>query len=177
MRFTLDGSRYAYVDRRRRLSDDPIVTVVDRRLDIRWPVGPGQDPRWRGTSQVWWRPQDDTRVQMARLSLAKGNFDAAYSELAPLVDRFLEKGEGEKAASLLQQLVQKNASHTKTLTKLVDVYRQLKNDRAVATTYSQLTEAYAAQGVSVTTEGNQIVVRSAAPPSQAAISEGNAATQ
>jgi tetratricopeptide (TPR) repeat protein len=84
----------------------------------------------------------DTRVQMARLSLAKGNFDAAYSELAPLVDRFLEKGEGEKAASLLQQLVQKNASHTKTLTKLVDVYRQLKNDRAVATTYSQLTEAY-----------------------------------
>jgi tetratricopeptide (TPR) repeat protein len=84
----------------------------------------------------------DTRVQMARLSLAKGNFDAAYSELAPLVDRFLEKGEGDKAASLLQQLVQKSPSHTKTLTKLVDVYRQLKNDRAVASTYSQLTEAY-----------------------------------
>ena len=88
----------------------------------------------------------DNRVQMARLLLAKGNFDAAYSELAPLVDRFLEKGEGEKAATLLQQLVQKNAGHTKTLTKLVDVYRQLKNDRAVASTYSQLTEAHIKSG-------------------------------
>src|SRR6185436_13100222 len=72
--------------------------------------------------------------------------DAAYSELTPLVDRFLEKGEGEKAATLLQQLVQKNAGHTKTLTKLVDVYRQLKNDRAVASTYSQLTEAHIKSG-------------------------------
>jgi tetratricopeptide (TPR) repeat protein len=84
----------------------------------------------------------DARVQMARLLLAKGDFDAAYGELQPLVDRFLGKGEGEKAASLLQQLVQKNPGHTKTLVKLVDVYRQLKNDRAVAATYSQLTEAY-----------------------------------
>lgn len=88
----------------------------------------------------------ETRVQMARLLLAKGRFDAAYEELVPLVDRFLGRGEGEKAASLLQQLVQKNANHVKTLVKLVDVYRQLKNDRAVAATYSQLTEAYIRSG-------------------------------
>lgn len=88
----------------------------------------------------------ETRVQMARLLLAKGKFDAAYDELVPLVDRFLGRGEGEKAASLLQQLVQKNPSHVKTLVKLVDVYRQLKNDRAVAATYSQLTEAYIKSG-------------------------------
>lgn len=40
---------------------------------------------------------------------------------------------------------------------------------------SQLTTAYAAQGVSVTTEGNQIVVRSAALPSPVATSEDTAA--
>src|SRR5262245_47435204 len=84
----------------------------------------------------------DTRVQMARLLIAKGKLDAAYDELQPLVDRFLERGEGERAASLLQQIVQKNPGHVKTLTKLVDVYRQTKNERSVAATYSQLTEAY-----------------------------------
>lgn len=40
---------------------------------------------------------------------------------------------------------------------------------------SQLTAAYAAQGVSVTTEGNQIVVRSSAPATASATSENTAA--
>jgi tetratricopeptide (TPR) repeat protein len=88
----------------------------------------------------------DTRVQMARLLIAKGKLDEAYEELLPLVDRFLERGEGERAASLLQQIVQKNPGHVKTLTKLVDVYRQGKNERAVAASYSQLTEAHIKSG-------------------------------
>ncbi len=88
----------------------------------------------------------DSRVQMARLLIAKGKLDAAYDELLPMVDRFLERGEGERAASLLQQIVQKNAGHVKTLTKLVDVYRQAKSERSVAATYSQLTEAHIKAG-------------------------------
>lgn len=84
----------------------------------------------------------EARAQMARLLLAQGKFDAAHDELAPAVDWFMERGEGDKASTLLQQILNKNPHHIKTLVKLVEVLRQLKNDRAVMTAYSQLTEAY-----------------------------------
>ena len=88
----------------------------------------------------------ETRVQMARLLLAKGKNDAAYDELLPVVDRLVERNEGEKAATLLQQVVQKAPGHVKTLSKLVELYRQQKNDRAVISTYTQITEAYIKEG-------------------------------
>jgi tetratricopeptide (TPR) repeat protein len=87
----------------------------------------------------------DTRIQMGRLCVARGEFDKAFDELLPAVNKLLEKGEGEKAASLLQHVIQKSPGHVKSLSRLAEVYRQLKNDRAVATTYSQLTEAYIKQ--------------------------------
>jgi hypothetical protein len=83
---------------------------------------------------------------MARLLLAKGKTDAAYDELLPVVDRLVERNEGEKAATLLQQVVQKAPGHVKTLSKLVELYRQQKNDRSVISTYSQITEAYIKEG-------------------------------
>ncbi|HKC10457.1 MAG TPA: tetratricopeptide repeat protein, partial [Vicinamibacteria bacterium] len=88
-------------------------------------------------------PQDqEARILMGRMCLMQGQFDRAYEQLLPVVERLLERKEGERAASLLQQIVQRNPAHVKSLLKLVEVYRQLRKDSAVAGTYSQLVEAY-----------------------------------
>ncbi len=88
-------------------------------------------------------PKDnDARLQMGRVHVMQGHLDKAFDELAPVVDAMVEKREHDRAASILQQLVQKNPSHVKSLVKLVEVHRQAKNDRAVAQAYSQLAEAY-----------------------------------
>jgi tetratricopeptide (TPR) repeat protein len=92
-------------------------------------------------------PNDqDAHVQMGRVYLLQGDPDAAFDEFLPVVDRLLGRKEGDKAAALLQQVTQKNASHLKTLAKLAEVFRMLKKDHAVVQTYGQLTEAYIAQG-------------------------------
>ena len=88
----------------------------------------------------------DYRTQMGRLYLLQGEFDRAFGEFAPVVDEHLERREGEKAAALLQQVVQRSSSHVPSLLKLVEVYRQLNKDSAVAQAYSHLTEAYINQG-------------------------------
>jgi tetratricopeptide (TPR) repeat protein len=88
-------------------------------------------------------PKDnDARLQMGRVHVMQGHLDKAFDELAPVVDALVEKREHDRAASILQQLVQKNPGHVKSLVKLVEVHRQAKNDRAVAQAYSQLAEAY-----------------------------------
>src|SRR5207247_3901734 len=92
-------------------------------------------------------PKDDeARVHLGRVRLFQGDLDAAYDEFLPVVDRLLEKREADKAAALLQQIVQRAPAHVKSLLKLVDIYRFAKNDRAVAATYSQLSEAYINEG-------------------------------
>jgi pilus assembly protein FimV len=92
-------------------------------------------------------PQDqEARTLMGRMCLMQGQFDRAYEQLLPVVDRLLERKEGERAASLLQQIVQRNPAHVKSLLKLVEVYRQLRKDSAVPGTYSQIVEAYINQG-------------------------------
>jgi len=85
---------------------------------------------------------EDSRVQMGRVYLLQQKFDLAYDEFVPAVDRLLQRKEGEKAAALLQQVVQRNPSHVKSLVKLAEVYRILQMEGAVSQTYSQLTEAY-----------------------------------
>src|SRR4029079_19499512 len=83
-------------------------------------------------------PQDhESGVQMGRVCLAGGQFDRAYEYLLPVVDKLIERKEGDKAAALLQQIIQKNAEHLRTLSKLVEVYRILRKDSAAAATYSQ----------------------------------------
>jgi tetratricopeptide (TPR) repeat protein len=88
-------------------------------------------------------PNDqDSRVQMARVYLMQGQFDRALEGFMPIVDKLVERRDGEKAAALLQQILQKNPQHVRTLQKLVDIYRGLQKDQAVVQVYTQLTEAY-----------------------------------
>jgi len=89
---------------------------------------------------------EDTRVQMARVSLQQNQFDRAYEEMEPLVEKLVQRRDGDRAASLLQQIVQKSPSHVKTLTRLVEVYQQFSKESSLLATYSQLTEAYIQQG-------------------------------
>jgi pilus assembly protein FimV len=85
---------------------------------------------------------DDARAQMARVYLQQGQLDHAFDQLQPVVNRLIERKDAARAATLLQQIVQKNPSHAKSLQKLVDVYRAGQNETALVTTYSQLAEAY-----------------------------------
>ncbi len=89
---------------------------------------------------------EDARVQMGRVYLLQQQFDRAFDEFQPTVDRLLQRKDGEKAAALLQQIAQRNPAHIKTLVKLAEVYRLLQMEGAVSQTYSQLTEAYIHEG-------------------------------
>jgi tetratricopeptide (TPR) repeat protein len=92
-------------------------------------------------------PEDsESRIQMGRVYLVQGQFDEAFDQFLPVVEKLIERKEGDKAATLLQLITQKNASHVKSLSKLVEVYRVLRKDMLVSQTYSQLTEAYISQG-------------------------------
>ena len=92
-------------------------------------------------------PQDqEAGAQMARVHLAQGHFDQAFEQLLPVVNRLVERREGDRGAALLQQIVQKNPAHVKTLVKLVEIYGQLGKESAAATASSHLTEAYINQG-------------------------------
>ena len=89
---------------------------------------------------------EDVRVQMARVSLQQGQYDRAYAEMEPLVEKLLQRRDDDRAASLLQQIVQKSPNHVKTLNRLVEVYQQFSKESSLLATYSQLTEAYIQQG-------------------------------
>ena len=86
----------------------------------------------------------DARQQLGQVYLAEGRYDEAFDYLAPVVDKLVERRQAERAAALLQQVVQRNPQHVKSLAKLVELYRQAKNDILVAQTYGQLVEAYMA---------------------------------
>jgi tetratricopeptide (TPR) repeat protein len=92
-------------------------------------------------------PEDsESRIQMGRVYLVQGQFDEAFEQFRPVVEKLLERKDGDKAAALLQLITQKNASHVKSLSKLVEVYKVLRKDILVSQTCSQLTEAYISQG-------------------------------
>ena len=89
---------------------------------------------------------EEARIQMGRLGLIQERFDQAYEDFLPVVDRMVGRHEGDRAAALLQQIVQKNPAHIKSLRKLVEVYQAFKKEAGALATYSQLTEAYINQG-------------------------------
>lgn len=92
-------------------------------------------------------PEDqESRVQIGRLHIQQGEFDQAFEHLAPLADKLLEHRDGDKAAALLQAIVQKEPSHVPTLVKLAEIYTRFEKDVAVVSAYSQLTEAYINRG-------------------------------
>lgn len=85
---------------------------------------------------------DESRVQMGRVYLQQDRFDQAYEEFLPAIDRLVARRETEKAAALLQQIVQKNAIHTPSLAKLVEVYRAGNKEAAASSASTQLAEAH-----------------------------------
>jgi tetratricopeptide (TPR) repeat protein len=84
----------------------------------------------------------DARLQLGRVYLAEGQYDEAFEQLVPAVDKLVERRQIDRAAALLQHIVQKNPSHIRSLAKLVELYRQSRNELLVAQTYSQMVEAY-----------------------------------
>jgi len=92
-------------------------------------------------------PSDhDARQQLGQVYLAEGRPDEAYDQVLPSVDRLLERRQIDRGAALLQQIVQRHPSHIRSLTKLVELYRQSRNDMLVVQTYSQMVEVYLGEG-------------------------------
>lgn len=93
-------------------------------------------------------PEDaEARMQMGRVHIQQRQFDRALDQFLPLVERHTARREGDRAAALLQEIVQHEPAHVKTLVKLAEVYRLLQKDSLVVAAYSQLTEAYRQQGL------------------------------
>jgi tetratricopeptide (TPR) repeat protein len=92
-------------------------------------------------------PQDqEARQQLGQVYLAEGRYDEAFDQLQAAVDKLVERRQVDRAAGLLQQVVQRNPSHIRSLAKLVELYRVSRNDMMVAQTYSSMVEAYLAEG-------------------------------
>jgi pilus assembly protein FimV len=89
---------------------------------------------------------EEARLQLGQVYLSEGRHDEAFDNLQPVVDKLIEKRQAERGAALLQQIVQRNPQHVKSLAKLVELYRQTRNDMLVAQTYGQMVEAYTATG-------------------------------
>jgi tetratricopeptide (TPR) repeat protein len=85
---------------------------------------------------------EDVRVQMGRVHLLRDEYDRAHDEFLPVVEKLVARKDADKAAALLQQIVQKNPSHVKSLARLAEIYKQFQKDGQMANVYSQLTEAY-----------------------------------
>ncbi len=89
---------------------------------------------------------EDARQQLGNVYLAEGRFDEAFEQILPAIDKLVERRQIDRAAGILQQIVQRNPSHIRSLGKLVELYRQSRNDTLVAQTYSSMVEAYMAAG-------------------------------
>ncbi len=89
----------------------------------------------------------DARLQLGQVYVFEGRYDEAFDNMLPAVDKLVEKRQIDRAAQLLQGLVQRNPQHFKSLAKLVELYRLSRNDQLVAQTYGQMVDAYMAQGV------------------------------
>jgi pilus assembly protein FimV len=88
----------------------------------------------------------EARQQLGLVELSEGRYDEAFDNLLPAVDKLVERRQVDRATAVLQQIVQRNPTHIKSLAKLVELYRQSKSDALVAQTYSQMVEAYLTQG-------------------------------
>ncbi|HEX9186711.1 MAG TPA: tetratricopeptide repeat protein, partial [Vicinamibacteria bacterium] len=88
----------------------------------------------------------DARQQLGHVYLVEGRPDEAFDQVLPSVERLVERRQIDRAAALLQQIVQRHPAHVRTLAKLVELYRQSRNDMLVAQTYSQMVEAHLAGG-------------------------------
>ncbi len=91
-------------------------------------------------------PDDhDAKTLLGRVFLAIGQPDEAYAQLLPAVDRLVGRRELDLAVSLLQPITHSEPPHIPALGKLVELYRQSRNEAMVVQTYSQMVEAYLAR--------------------------------
>jgi tetratricopeptide (TPR) repeat protein len=87
----------------------------------------------------------DAKTLLGRVYLGTGQPDEAYAQLLPGVDRLVGRREFDLAVSLLQPITQAEPPHIPALGKLVELYRQSRNEAMVVQTYSQMVEAYLAR--------------------------------
>jgi tetratricopeptide (TPR) repeat protein len=85
---------------------------------------------------------DESRLQMGRVFLQQDKFDQAFQEFGPQIQRHVNRRETEKAAALLQQIVQRNPAHIPSLARLAEVYQEGKKEAAASSAFSQLAEAH-----------------------------------
>ncbi len=91
-------------------------------------------------------PSDqEARQQLGNVFLVEGRYDEAFDQVMPAVEGLVERKQSDRAAALLQQIVQRNPAHVRSLSKLVELYRQAHNDSLLAQTYSQMVEAHLAR--------------------------------
>ncbi len=84
----------------------------------------------------------DAKMLLGRVFLATGRPDEAYDQFLPSLERLIERREIDRAVSLLQPIAKLDPPHIPALGKLVELYRQSRNEAMVIQTYSQMVEAY-----------------------------------
>jgi tetratricopeptide (TPR) repeat protein len=82
----------------------------------------------------------------AEVAIGQGRYDQALEFLIPIVDRYVDSSEGDKAVALLQKVLGRDPHHVETLVKLSDIHTILRNDQARISAYDQLCEAYSHHG-------------------------------
>jgi pilus assembly protein FimV len=85
---------------------------------------------------------ENAKMLLGRVFLATGRPDEAYQQFLPALERMVERREVDRAVSLLQPIAQLDPPHIPALARLVELYRQSRNEAMVIQTYSQMVEAY-----------------------------------
>jgi len=85
---------------------------------------------------------EDAKMLLGRVFIATGHPDEAYDQFLPSLERLVGRREIDRAVSLLQPIAQLDPPHIPALGKLVELYRQSRNEAMVIQTYSQMVEAY-----------------------------------
>lgn len=112
-------------------------------------AGAGRWAEARDSFRRWLERQpedDDARVRMGLLRLHEDDPDGAFEELAPLVERFVERGHGRRAAGVLEEIAGRFERHVRTLLKLGTIYHALGDREALARTYDRVVAAHRERG-------------------------------
>ncbi len=86
------------------------------------------------------------RETLADLYLKQSDPDRAVEMMAPLVERFLGRGERNSAIELLNRILRVDQNHTPTLERLVAVYTRLNEETNILASMNSLAEAHIGKG-------------------------------
>jgi pilus assembly protein FimV len=84
----------------------------------------------------------EAKSLLGRTYLAMGRPNEAYEQLLPALEQLVERRQIDQAVSLLKPIAELDPPHIPALGKLVELYRQARNEAMVVQTYSQMVEAY-----------------------------------